>query len=172
MSETMRDLVDHLLSVGLATPDTIKPCSPAEVEEVRQAQRVDRLPTQYEEFLLTAGRRAGDLLRGTDFFYPAIVRLADEMRELLVENKVTHLMRPGSVIVGMHGGYQLYWVEPGDPSGTTYFYAEGEETPQQSWPTLLDCLVFEANEQIRIREQYKVYNKETGEWVHRDRDGV
>ena len=151
MPETMTELVDLLVSYELATPATILSCSPDQVEEIRVAQGVDRLLPQYEEFLLTMGRRAGDLLLGTDFFSPFVVELIDEMRELLADNLVEHLVRPGSVLVGMHQGYELYWLEPGDPSGPLYYYTEGKDAPIRDWPTLLDFLVWQAGEQRRLR---------------------
>jgi hypothetical protein len=150
--KTMDELVEHLISVGLATPDTVVGCSPEEVEEVRQTQGADRLPPQYEQFLRTMGRRAGDLLRGTTFFYPGIVELADEMRELVVENTVTHLVKPGSVLIGMHQGVELYWMEP---SGATYECGEIGPNPTHSWPSLLDCLIHEAETQQRTREEIR-----------------
>jgi hypothetical protein len=152
MPETMAELVDYLISVNMATRDTILPCSPAEVEEVRQTQGVDQLPPQYEQFLLTMGRRAGDLLRGTDFFYPAIVELADEMRELVVENNCTHLVKPDSTLIGHHQGVELYWMEP---SGATYECSEVGPNPTHNWPTLLHCLMYEAETELRIRERIK-----------------
>ncbi|MEV0675999.1 hypothetical protein AB0I60_05690 [Actinosynnema sp. NPDC050436] len=83
MPHTMSTLIETLLDAGLATADTIRGCTPEEVAEVRADQRAERLPAQHEEFLLTAGRRAGDLLRGTDLFYPSLLGPAAEGRELL-----------------------------------------------------------------------------------------
>jgi hypothetical protein len=138
--ETIDDFAEQLISLGLATPDTIVPCSPDEVAEVLEAQHLDQLPEQYERFLLTMGRQAGELLRGTTVFYPAIVELVDEMCELVQDNNVTHLVKAGSVLAGMHQGYQLYWIEPGQPSGPVRMYVEGEKSVHESWPTWLDFL--------------------------------
>lgn len=154
MIESMQDLVEHLALTGMASDETVVPCTPDEVDEIRQAQGVEQLPEQYEQFLLTMGRRAGDLLRGTTFFYPGLVELAEEMPQLLEENDATGLAREGSVFVGMHQGYQLYWLEPGDPSGQLCWYEEGEDAIGQSWPSLLDFLVARAEEERRIKEKY------------------
>jgi hypothetical protein len=152
---TIDELVEYLLSVGVATPDTLVPCSPAEVEEVREARRVDRLPPQYEQFLLAMGRRSGDLLRGTTFFYPGIVELADELLEVVEENNVEHLVKPGSVLLGMHQGVELYWMDD-DPSGTTYEANETGPNPTHTWPSLLDCLLFETERHLRIKEKIRL----------------
>ena len=165
--ETMAGLVEYLFSIGLATPDTIRPCGPEEVDEIRRVQGVP-LPAQYEDFLLTMGRRGGDLLRGTDFFYPGVIKYFDEVREFIDETGISHLIRPNSVLVGMHQGAELYWLEQGDPSGPLYWYQEGAEAPREVWPTLLDGLVWNAQNQVRIREKHMVFNKETREWIERD----
>jgi hypothetical protein len=166
MPETIEELVEYLISIGLATPDTIQPCSPPDVEEIRRVQGVN-LPTQYEQFLRTMGRRAGDLLRGTDFFYPGVIRYFDEVREFIVENGITHLVRPDAVLVGMHQGAELYWLDQGDPSGPMHWYQEGAEAPKMSWPTLLDGLIWNAKDQVRLKEKYQVFDEATGQWIDR-----
>ncbi|TDD36896.1 hypothetical protein E1288_41240 [Saccharopolyspora elongata] len=145
-----------LISSNMATPENIVPCTPREVEEVHEATGVEQLPKQYEDFLLTMGRRAGHLLHGTDFFYPSIVELADEMRELLEECGVTHLVQPGSVLLGMHQGGELYWMEPGEPSGAVFLYIENDDSPRRNWPSLRDFLITQTKEEQAIREKYNL----------------
>ncbi|WP_147455056.1 SMI1/KNR4 family protein [Saccharothrix australiensis] len=144
----MSSFVATLLDSGIATADTVRGCTPAEVAEVRADQRVEWLPAQYEEFLLTAGRQAGDLLRGTDFFYPTVLGLADDGRELLDENDAADLLPEGAVVVGMHQGYELYWLAP---SGELSWYKEGATTVHRTWPSLLDFLVDQAEAQAVAR---------------------
>ncbi|WAL63062.1 hypothetical protein ORV05_18660 [Amycolatopsis cynarae] len=152
MPETMEELAARLVSLGWATRKTLVGCSPEEVDEVRRVQQVERLPSQYEQFLLTMGKRAGVFLRGSSFFYREIVEIADEVSDFLEESNVTHLMSPGSVFVGMHQGYELYWLEPGQPSGRLNFHLEGEEVIRRSWPTLLDFLAGKVEEEKQIIE--------------------
>ncbi|TDQ00957.1 hypothetical protein [Labedaea rhizosphaerae] len=144
MVSTVGELADYLVARGIATPQTLVGCTPDEVAEVRVAQRVDALPEQYEQFLLRMGRKTGDLMRGTDLRYPKVVELADEMHELVEELGWGSFIVPGSTMVAMHGGYQLYWVEPG---GAAHLAEEMKENPVRSWPSLVDCLVFEADMQ-------------------------
>lgn len=148
MPHTMSLLVSTLLDSGIATADTIQGCMPAEVAEVRADQGVERLPAQYEEFLLTAGRQAGDLLRGTDFFYPTVLGLAGDGRELLDENDAGGLLPEGAVVVGMHQGYELYWLAP---SGELSWYKEGATAVHRTWSSLLDFLVDETETQAVVR---------------------
>lgn len=151
MPEDMDELVDHLRGCGMADSDTVIACTRAEVDEVRADIGVEKLPAHYEQFLLRMGRRAGELLRGTDFFYPAILGLSADGREFLEENGVAHLLAPGSIIIGMHQGYQLYWMDPGEPSGQVHFYTENSDDIAESWPSLLEFLVAEAAEERRAR---------------------
>jgi hypothetical protein len=119
----MRQFAATMLDLGLGTADTIRRCRAEEVAEVRADQGVAQLPIQYEEFLLAMGRQAGELLRGTDFFYPSALGLPKDGRELLADNDASHLLPRDALVVGMHQGYQLYWLSP---SGIV---VEGERVP-------------------------------------------
>lgn len=138
---------DHLIACGLASPETLIGCTAAEVDELRASQHLDALPVQYEEFLLRMGKRAGDLLRGTDLRQPMMVELADELAELVGELGL--VLAPGSAIVANHGGYQLYWTEP---DGTTHLGEEHKDNPTHTWPSLVDCLRWEADRLLEARE--------------------
>ncbi|AXB45016.1 SMI1/KNR4 family protein [Amycolatopsis albispora] len=126
---------------------------PCTEEEVARVRGVGWLPQPYEDFLLRMGRRAGDLLRGTSVFYPGIVELADEMRDLVRENKVEHLIAPGSILLGMHQGYQLYWLEPG---GRVHLYEEMETEVRESWPSLLAFLRAEAERHLELKARHNL----------------
>ncbi|MCA1195765.1 hypothetical protein [Saccharopolyspora sp. 6V] len=152
--DSMAELVADLVDRGLAARDTIEPCYRDEVEEIRAVKGAEHLPAQYEEFLLIMGRRAGELLRGSDFFYPSVVELDGEMRELLEECNASHLAPAGSIYIGMHQGGSLYWMAPGDPSGVVSEYIEFQEKPSRNWPSLLEFLSDAADEQLRTKEKY------------------
>ncbi|RZQ60747.1 SMI1/KNR4 family protein [Amycolatopsis suaedae] len=135
-------LATWLLAEGRAVPDTLVPCTPAEIDEVREAQQI-RLPAEYERFLGTMGRRAGNLLRGTDVFYPAIVELADEFRAAADEFGVAS----GSVLLGMHQGYVLYWL---DVDGRVCSFTEGDSEAGPTWPSLPGFLADQAGAELRL----------------------
>jgi hypothetical protein len=147
MAQTMAEFAERIVKGGMARPDTIVPCAPEEVEEIRADQGVPELPRQYQEFLLVMGRQAGDFLKGTDFFYPTVLGLGQDGRELLEENHALGLLVLGSVIIGMHQGYELYWIEP---AGRVHWYKEGSQSVYQSWPTLLELLVEELTEERAV----------------------
>lgn len=147
----VRDSPEYLIRRGMATRQTIVGCTQAEIGEVCRVQGVDSLPQQYELFLLLAGRRAGQFLRGTDFYFPdqADEEFVAHAHELLTENKVSHLMKPGSVVMGMHQGYQIYWIEP---VGAVNFYSETETSVRRTWTTLAEFLFNEAEREANLLE--------------------
>jgi hypothetical protein len=148
MTDTMVRLADTLVAFGLASTDTILPCTPAEVAEVSVDHGLSGLPVQYDEFLRIMGRQAGDLLRGTDFFYPGILGLDGCGKELLEENDAVHLLPAGAIVIGMHQGYQLYWLSA---SGEVSWYTEGRRDIHRRWPTLLAFLTSQADAHLEAR---------------------
>ena len=145
---TIDELADYLVAQGLATPATVIGCTPDEVAQARVALGVDELPEQYEQFLLRMGRACGDLLLGTDLCYPWMVRLADEMPDMLEETGIGAVVEPSATFVAQHCGYQLYWLSR---DGTAHFADEGRDNPVRSWPSLVDCLKWEADRQLAMR---------------------
>ncbi|MDQ3785685.1 MAG: hypothetical protein M3422_00390 [Actinomycetota bacterium] len=146
----MRDLAASLIETGLAAEESIVGCTPEEVAEFRRVRGVAELPAQYEDFLTVMGRQAGDLLRGTDFFYPVILEVGEWGQEVFDENNMDHVYAPGSLVLGTHQGYIVYWMEPGQPSGPVRRYMETEESTQ-SWPSLLEFLVAEQADHLELR---------------------
>lgn len=142
MADAIEQLVERLISSGVASQDTIVGCSEDEVAKLRADHGVQRLPEQYEQFLRVMGRGAGRLLRGTDFFYPHIFDLDESGRGLLEENDALHLLAEGSIVVGMHQGAELYWLEP---SGVLNWYQEDDQEVHRSWPSLLEFLTAQAD---------------------------
>jgi hypothetical protein len=148
MTGAMAQLADMLVACGLASAETIHPCNATEVAEVSVDRGLSRLPAQYDEFLRLMGRQAGELLVGTDFFYPRILGLETDGRQLLLENSAFHLFPADAIIIGMHQGYQLYWLSS---SGGVSLYTERRQDIDKSWSTLLECLAFEAEAMMSSR---------------------
>jgi hypothetical protein len=158
MPETIANLPALLIELDLASADTIWPCTLEEIVEV-QASHPVALPPEYEQFLALMGRRAGDLLRGTDFYYPGILGLANAGRELLRDNDALHLLPEGSVILGMHQGYELYWLEK---PGAVRWYKEGHRGVFSSWPSLPAFLSSQARAQAQVRRARTTGDREPG----------
>jgi hypothetical protein len=105
-----------------------------EIREIQTDQGLDSLPACYREFLRCMGRCAGQFLTGTDAFYPALLGIKADVLELLRENAASDLIGDDAVVIGMHQGYQAYWLETAsedDPA--VYFYQEGETGISKKW---------------------------------------
>lgn len=105
-----------------------------EIREIQTDQGLESLPVCYQEFLRCMGRCAGHLLIGTDVFYPALLGIKADVLDLLRENAVSNLIGDDAVVIGMHQGYQAYWLETAsgdDPA--VYLYQEGETGISKKW---------------------------------------
>jgi hypothetical protein len=105
-----------------------------EMQEIQIDQGLEALPACYREFLRRMGRCAGQLLIGTDAFHPALLGIRADALELLRENGVSHLIGGDAVVIGMHQGYQAYWLETAsedDPA--VYLYQEGDTGTRKRW---------------------------------------
>ncbi|GAB3424957.1 hypothetical protein [Flindersiella endophytica] len=132
----------------------------AEVEQVRAAQGVERLPAAYERFLRTAGRSGHALLVGTDAFYPVLLEIPAWTRELLEENHVAELLPPDAVTIALHQGYHASWLttwREDDPPVVEY--GEQQPFPAAGWPTFSAYLSDQLDRAIVAVERF-------GEWWH------
>jgi hypothetical protein len=132
----LNSIVQRILDEGVATPGEIRGCSDVEIERVRQDQGLDRLPQRYQEFLRTMGAGAGRLLIGTDAYYPGVLGIKADARELLAECEQPDLLPTDAVVFAMHQGYQVYWLAPaGGDDPVVYVYQEGDSGPSRTWPS-------------------------------------
>jgi hypothetical protein len=83
-----------------------------EIEQIMTDQKIDRLPQAYTCFLKRIGRGAGELLIGTDAFYPRLIGVKDAAVELLTEDGAPIQLPPDSLVIGMHQGYQFSGSQP------------------------------------------------------------
>jgi len=119
--------------------------SDGEIHEVCEDQGLECLPQCYIEFLQLMGRKAGQILRGTDAFYPDILGVKNDAHELLTENGVENLIGPNAVVFAMHQGYQVFWMADNhgdDPS--VLMYQEGDEGVSGEWKSFTSFLNDEA----------------------------
>lgn len=120
-----------------------------EITEICTDQDLASLPLYYEEFLFRMGRGAGQLLVGTDAFYPSILGAKEDARNLLSENSASHLMRESAVVFAIHQGYQLYWLESLDDDPPVAFYEEGDIELRRRWETFSSFLLDQASRDLR-----------------------
>jgi hypothetical protein len=134
-------VLDHLINDVLTTRERPQGCSGHEIEEIMTDQKVDRLPQAYTCFLKRIGRGAGELLIGTDAFYPRLIGVKDAAIELITEDGAPIQLPPDSLVIGMHQGYQFFWlptVAQDDPK--VLMFQEGDRTPHREWGTFSSYL--------------------------------
>lgn len=121
-----------------------------EIERIRLDQGVPRLPGLYAEFLAVAGRSAGILFRGTDLFYPSIIGIRNDTRELFRENEIdTDLFDDDAVVFGMHQGYVAYWMTDYRADDPPVMVFEEQETfPRSEYRSLSSFIQEEVEVEI------------------------
>ena len=120
-----------------------------EIDEIRVDQKLASLPDAYVGFLRRVGRSAGRFLRGTDAFYPAILGLKPEASVLMDENGVTDLYSSDSLVIGMHQGYQLYWMNnPHSNDPPVDMYQEGDLGVKRHWNSFTEFLLDQSSRDL------------------------
>lgn len=80
------------------------------------------------------------MLVGTDIFYPAILPLKDSLDDFPVVRDLISSV-PGSLVLGMHQGYQVYVVtDVGSSDPKVLMYEEDEDAPVSEWDSFTDFL--------------------------------
>jgi hypothetical protein len=85
-------------------------------------------------YLKRIGRGAGPLLRGTDAFFPQILGLKPDARDLFKETNSGMELGPDAFVIAMHQGYQVFWfptVMEDDP--IVLMYQEGDQDVLREW---------------------------------------
>ena len=130
-------------------PEEVVGASEEDIAELKAMWGVSQLPSEYRAFLSLMGVRAGRLLRGTDIFFPRVLRLREFVDEFVAENQ----WRPPArqLVIGMHQGYQLYYLdgtEVDDPP--VVLIMEDEPEPIMTWVSFTDFLWNQFNEGFSI----------------------
>jgi len=114
----------RLLSSGLATEETIVPCSELEIARL-ETTAPDVLPDAYKAFLRTAGRKAGLLFSDVNFFYPGILDLTERASGWLREfESPLALPERAFVFSDRYGEQFMYFLVDGDDP-PIFLYVEG-----------------------------------------------
>jgi hypothetical protein len=110
-----------------------------EIRAIATAQEAV-IPTAYREFLRVAGRRAGDLWRGSEAFYPELLRLRKDALALLEENSRPFDLPSGALVILMHQGYQFLYLLPGASDPAVWLYREPRKEPERIAETFSSLL--------------------------------
>ncbi len=140
MEDVVRKALTRLIEKGFAKAGEIHGCSPAEISQIA-ALANGALPASYRSFLQNMGRGAGSFLRGTDIFYPEVLRLRGLAEGLVRERPIPWTLTDREFVFSSHQGYQFLFFDcsKGDDPPVMYFL-EGEEGPQQVSETFSEWL--------------------------------
>jgi len=100
-----------------------------------------QLPQAYKDFLSIAGKGAGKLFRGTDIFYPRILELQSEAKELLAELELTVLLPHDAKVFCMHQGYELNYFVPTSDDPPVFQFFEGQTDVVIAWKTFSEFIL-------------------------------
>lgn len=148
MPTFVEQYADRLESAGLLVRGQRSGCTPDEIEQVRRAQGVYRLPERYRDFLAVLGREPR-LMRGSDWTYRDLLTLKADAEALVNENRDDPAFLNGALVVQMHQGYQFLYIPAGsveeeDPAVWTY--SEGEGPPRRAFDSFTALLDYAARE--------------------------
>lgn len=122
----------RLLASGIATEATIVPVSEREFEAIENRVGI-KLPDDYQQFLLTAGKCAGVFMDDCDFYYPEILGLNENAKRMLDAYEDSKLCLPESAFVFLDRREQfLFFHGNTDSSGMVYRYFE-ESSAFEEW---------------------------------------
>ena len=142
MGDATSEAINKLVKGGLAKPEEICGCSAAEIAEIEAASgHAAQLPAQYRSFLREMGRSAGHFLRGTDVFYPQILKLRNIALALLRECAVGWSLGSHDFVFSSHQGYQFLffdWSRGDDPP--VMLFLEGDTEPRQVFASFSEWL--------------------------------
>ena len=155
--EYLTGITERLVQSGIAEAAEIRGLSDAELEEVRIDQAVSQLPGSYLQFLKLMGRSAGYLLRGTDVFYPKLLGLKQDAKELLASNGIPEASLEECIVFSMHGGYQIHWLSSSMEDSPVLMYSEAQQFPDpRSWPNLRSYLEREIDLTARWAQKWRM----------------
>ncbi|HEX6681555.1 MAG TPA: SMI1/KNR4 family protein [Candidatus Limnocylindrales bacterium] len=111
------------------------------IQQVQAAWQVDYLPERYVAFLAGMGMRAGQLLVGTDAFFPRILEMREWAISFFDENDGWMRLPDGALVFAMHQGYLVYWFsDSAAPDPEVVLYMEQEKEPVHVWPSFTGFL--------------------------------
>lgn len=122
----------------------IEGCIDEEIEALRRAQGVSRLPAPYEQFLRACGREAGSFQHGTVALYPLVAEGKESMLETLEDAGNPFQLPERSFVFTDHQGYHFWYFDDVDAEpAAVWEWLEGQE-PQPFFRTFEDWLAAEA----------------------------
>jgi hypothetical protein len=119
--------LEILVTRGVCRAQEVLGCSDEDIRAVERDAGQD-LPESYRLFLTRMGRGAGRFYRGSDHFYPSIVGLTKDARELIAKDPAQIDLPTDAIVFSMHQGYQFLFMlasEGQDPPVYRYVQRKG-----------------------------------------------
>lgn len=150
VDDRVRALVAVIADGVTATAEQLQGLTQREIEEIELDQAAP-LAESYRLFLELVGRGAGHFLQGSDVFYPAVLGLGQEARELLEENRVPFVWTAEDRVILMHQGYQFDFLRGVGPDPEVWSYGEGTTVgvPVMSYSCFTDWLQAQVEQQTQ-----------------------
>ena len=145
-NETWLSQVRDILSLrGVAGPSSLRGCTESQIAEIANSKS---LPLRYREFLSAMGQGAGRFFVGTDIFYPSIIGLTNDARELVSEDSAGIELPVDAVAFAMHQGYEVLFFRTTDGDDPpVYHYSEGSGQFERKYDSFTQYLISAANDQ-------------------------
>ena len=139
--------ITRLAAAGLVNPGAVKGCNAEEIRQVEAKFRL-QLPPIYKEFLLRMGKAAGKFLIGSDYLFPAPMRLRDDAEDFLQDSSSGFRLDENDFVFMGHQGYEFLFFRPADsPDPPIFLLVEGEQ-PKPVFPHFSEWLLSCVSDEI------------------------
>lgn len=150
--ERIDDAVQRLASSEVVPETGVRGCSDAAIEEIERAEDVS-LPDAYVAFLEEMGESAGDFLRGDDLFYPQMIGLTDDARQLLAESGSSIELGNSEFVFAGHQDYSyLYFDTEAGEDPAVYRVVEGNEDVQRVFDAFSKWVESSVEDELSLAE--------------------
>src|SRR2546425_1846709 len=147
MNQTVENAITRLSEAGLVRPSEIKGCTPEEIRQIENAFHL-QLPAIYKEFMAGMGKAAGRFMVGSDFLFPAPLRLRKDAEVLLEQSGARFRLDRNHFVFLGHQGYEFLFFDARDGHDPAVnLLMEGEE-PKQVFPHFSDWLLSSVADEI------------------------
>jgi hypothetical protein len=141
---TIKEVFSAIIQKNIIAEKNIIGCDNNEISIVEKHFSC-RLPQAYKDFLSIAGKGAGSLFEGTDIFYPRVLELQSEAKDLLVELRLSHLLLDDAKVFCMHQGYEMNFFKPISDDPEIFQFFEGNTDAVIAWQTFSEFIIDNIN---------------------------
>ena len=130
MEGAVEKAIIQLIDAGLVNPTEIKGCTAEEIEQIENACGV-QLPGIYKQFMTRIGKAAGRFMVGSDYLFPAILRLRKDAEVLLEQARSGFKLERNHFVFLGHQGYEFLFFDARDAHDPAVFLLMEDEEPRE-----------------------------------------